>query len=141
MADLKTQKNDAGVEAFLDAVEHDKRRTDGFAILELMREVTGEEPAMWGASVVGFGSYRYKYASGREAEWMLVGFSPRKRNLALYIMDGFDQYEELLARLGKYRTGKSCLYINKLEDVDTGVLRELVRKSAAHMRKTNAPAD
>ncbi|HUW09134.1 MAG TPA: DUF1801 domain-containing protein [Anaerolineae bacterium] len=139
MAELKTQKNESSVEAFLSAVEHGKRRADGFAILELMREVTGEEPAMWGTSIVGFGTYRYRYASGREAEWMLAGFSPRKQNMTLYIMDGFDQYKELLSRLGKYRAGKSCLYISKLEDVDSGVLRELVQQSVAHMRKTNAP--
>jgi hypothetical protein len=139
MPELKTQKNEASVEEFLNSVEHDKRREDGLTILQLMREVTGEEPAMWGTSIVGFGTYRYKYASGREAEWMLVGFSPRKRNMTLYIMDGFDQYDELLSRLGKYRTGKSCLYINKLEDVDTQVLRELVRQSVAHMKTTNEP--
>jgi len=140
MAGLKTQKNEASVEDFLKSVEHEKRRSDGFAVLELMREVTGEEPAMWGSSVVGFGSYHYTYASGREADWMLVGFSPRKRNMTLYIMDGFDQYDELLSRLGKYRTGKSCLYINKLEDVYTQVLRELIRQSVAHLKKTSAPA-
>jgi len=140
MAELKTQKNEASVEAFLNSVEHDKRCADGFAVLELMKEVTGEEPAMWGKSIVGFGTYHYKYASGREANWMLVGFSPRKRNMTLYIMDGFDRYDELLSRLGKYRTGKSCLYINKLEDVDIEVLRELIRLSVAHMKKTNAPA-
>jgi hypothetical protein len=137
MAELKTQKNDASVEDFLKSVEHEKRRADGFAVLELMREVTGLEPAMWGTSIVGFGTFRYKYASGREAEWMLVGFSPRKRNMTLYIMDGFDNYDELLSGLGKYRTGKSCLYINRLEDVDTGVLRELVKQSVAHMRRTD----
>ena len=123
MAALKTQKNEVSVEAFLNSVEHDKRRSDGFAILELMREVTGIEPSMWGASIVDFGTYRYKYASGREAEWMLAGF---------------DRYEEWLSRLGRYRTGKACLYINKLEDVDIQVLRELVRQSVAHMKKTNA---
>jgi hypothetical protein len=136
MSELKTQKNEASVEEFLSSVQHDKRREDGLTVLQLMREVTGEEPAMWGTSIVGFGTYRYKYASGREAEWMLVGFSPRKRNLTLYIMDGFDRYAELLACLGKYRTGKSCLYINKLEDIDMQVLRELVEESVAHMKST-----
>jgi len=140
MAELKTQKNEASVEDFLNSVAHEKRRSEGFAVLELMREVTGLEPAMWGASIVGFGSYHYTYASGRDGEWMLAGFSPRKRNMTLYIMDGFDQYDELLSRLGKFRTGKSCLYINKLEDVDTQVLRELIRQSVAHIRRTNASA-
>jgi hypothetical protein len=92
---------------------------------------------MWGDSIVGFGRYRYQYASGREGEWMLVGFAPRKRNLTLYIMSGFDEYDGLLEKLGKHSTGKSCLYINKLEDIDLDVLRELVDKSVQHMRETN----
>jgi hypothetical protein len=102
-----------------------------------MRKVTAEEAAMWGKSIIGFGEYTYRYASGREGEWMLVGFSPRKQNLTLYIMSGFDDYDELLSKLGKYKTGKSCLYINKLEDVDMGVLEELVSKSVEHMKRTN----
>jgi hypothetical protein len=137
MAQLKTQKNDASVEEFLDSVANERKRQDSYAILELMQDVTGEEPAMWGTSIVGFGSYHYKYASGRENEWFLVGFSPRKQNLTLYIMSGFDDYESLLADLGKYKTGKSCLYINKLEDVDQSTLRELVEKSVTHMAQTN----
>ena len=136
MAELKTQKTDASVEESLNAVENERRRADSFALLELMREVTGEEPAMWGTSIVGFGTYRYQYASGREGEWMQVGFSPRKRNLTLYIMPGFDGYQSLLERLGKYRTGKSCLYINKLDDVHLPTLRELIRQSVAHVKKT-----
>ena len=92
---------------------------------------------MWGPSIIGFGSYRYKYASGREGEWMLTGFSPRKQNLTLYIMPGFDNYDSLLAKLGKYKTGKSCLYINKLEDVDLSVLEKLVKQSVDHMVETN----
>ncbi len=138
MAQLKTQKNDASVEEFLDSVANERKRQDSYAILELMQDVTGEEPAMWGTSIVGFGSYHYKYASGRENEWFLVGFSPRKQNLTLYIMSGFDDYESLLADLGKYKTGKSCLYINKLEDVDLPTLRELVKKSVTHMAETNS---
>ena len=137
MAELKTQKNNASVEDFLNSVEDEKKRADSFAILELMREVTGDEPAMWGTSIIGFGSYHYTYASGREGDWMLVGFSPRKRNLTLYIMSGFDQYDTLLAQLGKYKTGKSCLYVNKLEDVDMSVLRELVKQSVEHMIESN----
>ena len=138
MSKLKTQKTDASVEEFLNSVDHERRRDDSFAILELMREVTGKEPSMWGTSIIGFGSYRYTYASGREGEWFLTGFAPRKRNLALYIMSGFDQYASLLEKLGKYRTGKSCLYINKLDDVDLRTLRELVKQSVAHMKETNS---
>ncbi len=137
MAELKTQENDASVEVFLASVDHDKRREDSFAMLALMKEVTGEEPRMWGTSIVGFGHYHYKYKSGREGEWFLTGFSPRKQNLTLYIMSGFDDYDALLARLGKYKTGKSCLYVNKLEDVDPEVLKELVRRSVAHMAASN----
>jgi hypothetical protein len=138
MAKLKTQRTDASVTELLESVPNERRRKDGFAVLELMKEVTGEEPAMWGTSIVGFGSYRYKYASGREGEWPLVGFSPRKQNLTLYIMSGFDDYDALLADLGKYRTGKACLYINKLEDVDLGILRELVKQSADHVAETHS---
>ena len=134
---MKTVKNDSPVLDFLNNVEHNKRREDGLKILELMTEVTGEKPAMWGDSIVGFGSYTYKYKSGREGEWMYVGFSPRKQNLTLYIMDGFDSYDELLGKLGKHKTGKSCLYINKLEDVDEDVLRKLIAKSVDHMKATN----
>jgi hypothetical protein len=136
MAKLKTQKNDASVDDFLNGVSDQKKREDSFAVLELMRDVTGEGPAMWGDSIVGFGSYRYKYASGREGEWFLTGFSPRKRNLTLYIMEGFENYDALLADLGKYKTGKSCLYINKLEDVDIPTLRELIRQSVAHLAES-----
>ena len=138
MAELKTQPNKQDVDNFLNGVENDTKREDSFSILELMKEETGDEPIMWGDSIVGFGEYHYKYASGREAEWFLTGFSPRKQTLTLYIMDGFDEYDELLDKLGKHSTGKSCLYIKKLDDVDQDVLRELVRKSVAHMKETNA---
>lgn len=137
MAELKTQKNDASVEEFLNGVEHEQKRQDSWAILKLMQEVTGEEPFMWGSSIVGFGTYRYKYKSGREGEWMLTGFSPRKQNLTLYIMSGFGEYDALMEKLGKHKTGKSCLYINKLADVDTDVLRQLVKLSADHVAATN----
>ena len=134
MAELKTQKTDASVQAFLEAVENPARREDAFAVLDMMREITGHEPAMWGSSIVGFDTYHYQYASGREGDWPVVGFSPRKRTLTLYIMSGFDPYEALLARLGKYKTGTSCLYINKLADVDQDVLRDLIRQSVDHVR-------
>jgi len=138
MAELKTQPNQQSVEDFLNNVENETKRQDSFSILELMKEETGDEPIMWGDSIVGFGKYHYKYASGREGDWFLTGFSPRVQNLTLYIMSGFDEYDELLGKLGKYSTGKSCLYIKKLEDVDQDVLRELVGKSVAHMKETNA---
>ncbi len=129
MSELKTQKNEASVEGFLNSVENEKRREDSFVVLDLMKEVTGEKPVMWGTSIVGFGSYHYKYASGREGDWFVVGFSPRKQSMTLYIVDGFGNYDLLVRDLGKYKTGKSCLYINKLEDVDQKVLRELVKQS------------
>lgn len=138
MAELKTQPTNADVDAFLNSVEPDAKRADCFAVKALMEEVIGAPAQMWGSSIVGFGRYRYKYASGREGEWMLTGFAPRKASLTLYIMDGFEEYDDLMARLGKHTTGKSCLYIKKLADVDMAVLRELVEKSAAHMVASNA---
>ena len=137
MSEPKTKKNSASVESFLKSVENEKRREDSFVVLDLMKEVTGEEPTMWGTSIVGFGTYHYKYASGHEGDWMNVGFSPRKKNLTLYIMDGFSSYDSLLDKLGKYSTGKSCLYINKLEDVDQVILKELVRQSVEAMSGTS----
>lgn len=137
MAELKTKKNDASVEDFLNGIPDEKKRQDSFAILALMKEVTQAEPKMWGDSIVGFGQYRYKYATGREGDWFLAGFSPRKQNLTLYIMAGFAEYEALLGKLGKYKTGKSCLYINKLQDVNMGTLKELVQQSVAHMAQRN----
>lgn len=137
MAELKTKENDGSVDDYLNSVEDDQKREASFIVKELMEEVTGEEARMWGTSIVGFGHYKYKYASGRDAEWMLVGFAPRKKNLTLYIMSGFDEYDDLLDNLGKHSTGKSCLYINKLEDVDLDVLRDLVDKSVQHMKETN----
>lgn len=137
MAELKTQPHEGSVEAFLNGVEDDGKREDAFALLKLMEEVTGEAATMWGDSIVGFGSYHYRYASGREGDWFLTGFSPRKRNLTLYIMAGFERYDALLEKLGKFKTGKSCLYLKRLADVDLDVLRELVRQSAEHVAATN----
>lgn len=137
MAELKTKPTDASVEAFLSAVENQQKREDSFALLALLREVTGYEPKLWGTSIIGFGQYHYRYASGREGDSILTGFSPRKQNLTVYITAGFTQYEALLAKLGKHSTGQSCLYIKKLADVDLDVLRELVRQSVEHMRATN----
>jgi hypothetical protein len=137
MTELKTHPIDKNVNDFLNSVENEKKRQDSFKILDLMREITGEKPQMWGESIVGFGSYHYKYASGREGEWFLTGFSPRKQALTLYIMSGFDEYDDLLGKLGKFKTGKACLYIKKIEDVDIDILKELVRKSAEHMAASN----
>ena len=134
MSEPKTKRHDGDVNEFLDAVENPRRREDSRRVLELMRKVTGEPPKMWGSSIVGFGSYHYRYASGREGDWMITGFSPRKQNLTIYIMPGFSEFSELLARLGKHKTSKSCLYLNKLEDVDLDVLAELVRESVKVMK-------
>ncbi|HEY5732069.1 MAG TPA: DUF1801 domain-containing protein [Anaerolineales bacterium] len=138
MAELKTKVNKARVDKFLKSVKDQKKRGDSFKVLEIMKKATKEEPKMWGTSIIGFGSYHYRYASGREGEWMLTGFSPRKQNLTLYIMSGFDEYDSLLKKLGKHSTGKSCLYIKKLDDVDTKVLKELVAKSVKHMKKSSS---
>ena len=135
MAELKTRKSDADVEAFLDRIENDKRREDCRAVVELLADVTGEPPVMWGGSIIGFGSYHYRYASGREGDWMAAGVSPRKQSLTLYIMTGFPRHEALMKKLGRYTTGKSCLYIRKLADVDMAVLRELVRESVEQVSK------
>ena len=137
MAELKTKRNDQSVEAFLNRIPDERKRRDAFTVLDIMRKATKAEPQMWGSSIVGFGTYHYKYASGREGEWPLTGFSPRKQNLTLYITSGFEQYDDLLQSLGKYKTGKACLYINRLDDVDLPTLRKLIKQSVQHMRKTN----
>jgi hypothetical protein len=138
MAELKTKPNDQSVEAFLNSIDDEKKREDSFKILALMKEITKDEPKMWGDSIIGFGSYHYEYASGREGDWFLTGFSPRKQNLTLYLMSGFEEYDNLLKNLGKFKTGKSCLYIKKIEDVDLQTLTELVKQSVAHMEATNS---
>lgn len=133
MAELKTKKNEASVQDYIDGIDDENRRADCMAVMDVMRKVTGAEPAMWGDSIVGFGSYHYKYASGREGDWFETGFSSRKESLTLYIMSGFSRYEELMAKLGKYKTGKSCLYLKKLDDVDRDVLEELIRESVTYV--------
>jgi len=135
MAELKTKASDASVSAFLQSVDGEQKRRDARDILALMKEETGKRPRMWGTSIVGFGSYHYKYQSGREGDWLVTGFSPRKQNLAVYIMLGFSRYSTLMNRLGKYKTGKSCLYLRRLGDVDQKVLRQLVTRSVADMKK------
>ncbi len=136
MATPKTGPTDASVDAFLDAVEGENRRRDAQTLAALMERVTGEPPRLWGSSIVGFGSYHYRYASGREGDWMLTGFSPRKRELSIYIMAGFDRYGALMEKLGRYRTGKSCLYVKRLGDIDLDVLEALVRQSVDDLRRT-----
>jgi hypothetical protein len=137
MAELKTKPNQQSVDAFLQSVTDDKKRADCYTILSLMQEISGAEAKMWGDAIVGFGSYHYKYASGREGDWFVTGFSPRKQNLTLYIMSGFTEYEALLQKLGKFTTGKACLYIKKIEDIDLATLRELIKRSVAHVAATN----
>jgi hypothetical protein len=129
MAELKTQLTNASVTEFLERIADEQRRQDCFTVLNLMKEATRAEPKMWGSSIVGFGLYSYKYASGHEAQWPAIGFSPRKTDLTLYLMLGNEPSSDLMARLGKYKTGKGCLYIKKLQDVDLAVLKELVKKS------------
>lgn len=135
MAELKTRKTEASVDDFIAAVEDEQRRKDCKAVMAIMKRVTKSSPKMWGANIVGYGSYHYKYASGQEGDWPLVGLSPRKQNLTLYIMAGFDDYPELMAKLGKYKTGKSCLYLKRLADVDTAVLEKLVAASVKDMKE------
>ena len=135
MQELKTKLNNASVEKFLKGVADTKKREDSFAILEMMKKITKDEPKMWGPSIVGFGKYHYKYESGREGEMCITGFSPRKQSLTIYIMPGFKKYEALMKELGKHTTGKSCLYIKRLEDVDMKVLKELVASSFKYMKE------
>ncbi len=134
MAELKTKPSGASVESFVHGIADEARRRDCVTLLELMRRVTGAEPEMWGSSIVGFGTYHYRYASGREGDWFVTGFSPRKRDLTLYIMAGFGDYDDLLARLGPHKTGKACLYVKRLADLDLDVLETLVAASVEHMK-------
>lgn len=135
MTELKTKINDGDVLAFLESVEDPKRREDGFKALDLMKKISGCEPKMWGGSIVGFDSYHYVYSSGREGDWPAVGFSPRKQALSLYIMSGFSKYQDLMDKLGKFKTGKSCLYVKKWEDIDENVLSELISNSIAYIKE------
>jgi hypothetical protein len=137
VAEPKTKPTDADVQAFLASPPDERRRSDATAICALMEEITGEPPTMWGPSIVGFGRYRYRYGSGREGEWPVVGFSPRKQKLTLYIVDGFGRYGDLLDRLGKHSTGKACLYLKRLDDADPEVLRSLITQSVEHVRASD----
>lgn len=134
-ANNKTQPHDASVETYIDSIEHKGRAEDARILMEMMTEVTGEPARMWGSSIIGFGEYHYTYESGREGDHMLTGFAPRKANMVVYIMPGFKSYQKLLDKLGKFKTGASCLYLGRLAGVDTGVLRKLVERSVKDMKK------
>ena len=136
MAELKTKKTQASVKTFLDAVENDQRRADCRTVQKLMKQATGKMPKMWGASMVGFGDYHYKYASGREGDTFQVGFSPRKANLSMYLLYDLASQKALLDKLGKHKVGKGCLYVNKLDDIDLGVLKKLIEKTVARHKKS-----
>ena len=141
MSDMKTKPTEASVDAFINAIDDERKRDDARAVAAMMADITGAPAKMWGSSIVGFGTYHYRYASGREGDFMEVGFAPRKRALTLYIMAGFSAYEELLAKLGKHTTGKSCLYVKRLADVDLAVLRELIERSVSYIRGKYASDD
>jgi len=135
MSENKTIPTDSSVQTFLDSVEDVQKREDSWTLVHLMQEVTGLPPQMWGTAIIGFGKIHYKYASGREGDTILVGFSPRKQNMALYSLSGADEYETLLPKLGKYKTGKGCLYISRLKDIDLETLKEMVKQAVEHKRK------
>lgn len=129
MAELKTKPTEQSVTEFLNRISDAQRREDCFAVAKIMQEITGSKPKMWGPSIVGFGSFRYKYDSGREGDWLVTGFSPRKQDLTLYIMMGFQKHGALLKDLGKHRTAKSCLYIKRLSDIHLPTLKKLIKAS------------
>ncbi len=137
MAELKTKLNHASVDKFLKGVKDEQTRADCYQIIEMMNKATKAEPKMWGTSIIGFGNIRLKYESGRELDWFPIGFSPRKQNITLYLMGGLEQ-KELLGKLGKYSTGKGCLYIKKLTDVDIKVLNKLITTSTKKMLTSNS---
>ena len=135
MAELKTKLNDKNVEAFLNSVSDTKKRQDCFVLLDLVKKTTKFEPKMWGDSIVGFGSYHYKSKSGQEGDWFLTGFSPRKQNLTIYIISGFDRHESLMKKIGKHKTSKGCLYIKSVDDINLELLGELIEKSVEYVSK------
>ena len=129
MAELKTKKTDVSVEKFLNSVPDEQKRKDAFGILQMMKQASRLEPKLWGSSIIGFGDIHLKYESGRELDWFILGFSPRKENLTLYLCGGLQPYEEELKSLGKYKTSKGCLYFNKLDDIDSTVLKNILKKN------------
>lgn len=138
MAELKTKPTQASVKEFLNQVPDKERRDDCFAVAKMMEEITGDKPKMWGPSIVGFGTYHYKGASGREGDWMITGFSPRKKDLTLYIMAGFEKHPELMKQLGKHSTGKSCLYIKRLSDIHVPTLKKLIKSGVKQLQDYRA---
>ena len=139
MAELKTKVSKTSVDGFLNAIEDEQMRQDCWALVDIMEKATKAKPRMWGPNIVGFGSYHYTYASGREGDWMMTAFSPRKQNLTLYIMPGFESRDELMAQLGKHSCGKSCVYIKRLSDVHMPTLKKLVAESVKYLRKAYPP--
>lgn len=135
MAEQKTLPTAESVKQFIESQENEKKRQEAYILLDLMKKVTGEEAKMWGSSIIGFGSYHYKYESGHEGDSLRVGFSSRKAKHSIYIMPGFDNYDYLMKKLGKFKTGKSCLYVNKLEDIDLEVLKDLIKESYLHIKE------
>ncbi|MGB0422979.1 MAG: DUF1801 domain-containing protein [Flavobacteriales bacterium] len=135
MGELKTKANDASVEDYINGIQDPKRKSDCVQVVQIMQDILGDPPIMWGKSIVGLGWYEMTYANGKKGEWMISGFSSRKQALTIYIMAGFTRYEEILKRLGKHKTGKSCLYIKTLDDIDLNVLKELIQASVKHLEK------
>ena len=135
MVELKTRANKKSVSKFLQAITDKQKKADCFELVKIMEKITGEKAQMWGTSIVGFGKYHYKYETGREADWTLVGFSPRKQNLTIYIMAGFQGYPELMQDLGKYKTGASCLYVKRLANIDKKKLEKLIKESVEYMKE------
>jgi len=135
-AELKTKKTDANVEDFISSVENEVRRNDAFRVLEMYKRITGEEPKMWGPAIIGFGNSKYKYPDGREIDWMLAAFSPRKQNLTLYVVCGSPKQPELLAKLGKHTTSVSCLYIKRLSDVDEKILEKVIKDAFQYSKRS-----
>jgi len=138
MAETKTKPTNESVESFLNKISDEERRKDCFQVAKIMEEITGEKPKLWGPSIVGFGSYHYKYDSGREGDWLVTGFSPRKKDLTLYMMMGFEKHPELMEKLGKHSAAKSCLYIKRLSDVHVPTLKKLIKSSVKDLKAYTA---
>jgi hypothetical protein len=136
MAELKTKPTEQSVKAFLERISDKRRRSDCYTVLDMMKRVTGAEPKIWGTGVVACGDYHYKYASGREGDWFLVGFASRKSALTLYITSGIERFPRLMEKLGKHKAAKGCLHIKSLDDVDLSVLEDLLKRSVEHVKAT-----
>jgi hypothetical protein len=134
MAELKTKENNKDVDSFINQIENEDKKNDCFEIIKIMKEITKSEPKMWGENIVGFDSYHYKYESGHEGDSLVTGFSPRKQHLVIYIVSGFSKYTDLLEKLGKCKTGSSCLYIKKLSDIDKNILKEIIKDSFNYIK-------